>query len=143
MVLGSNPIYQLLIYKLSNLSNLAITHRISPYPPIPQTTNLPFGLSSLSHPAGSSQGEPQRKAAKAGGGTELEREQRNGRGGGGGHNSGLGMGTSISRSCCARPHWEPASRMASPEPAKPDPTRPTQATSLAAALLSVITSRKA
>lgn len=59
---------------LSNLSNLAITHRISPYPPIPQTTNLPFGLSSLSHPAGSSQGEPQRKAAKAGGETELERE---------------------------------------------------------------------
>lgn len=73
------------------------------------------------------------------------RESRGmGRGGwGGGQNSGLGMGTSISRSCCARPHWEPASRMASPEPAKPDSTWPTQATSPAAALLSVITSRKA
>ena len=35
-----------------------------------------------------------------------------------------GTGTSTSRSCCARPHWEPASRMASPEPAKPDPTGP-------------------
>lgn len=56
-----------------NLSNLVITHRISPNPPIPQTVNLPFGLSPLSHHAGSSQGEPRRKAAKAGGGTELER----------------------------------------------------------------------
>lgn len=45
--------------RLSNLSNLAITHSISPCPLIPQISNLPFGLSLLSHPAGSSQGEPE------------------------------------------------------------------------------------